>query len=197
MLNIAGYRIPLFSFKGHGKAYESSPKGGDEIDLDSVCFQSVYFDFEKRLTAEEKEKHEYFEKLGHGSNSHILANLLSDDILILTETEDELSRCGDFVRVFPSSHSSPYLQYFETTNYYNLLLDEWEKHFGQNRMEGKSFDSFFLTCFIINIPSDWWMMNILTINFPPSLSPVFLKASNCCDPIVPQGSISTCNVTQY
>jgi len=136
MLNIAGYRIPLFSFKGHSKAYEASPKGGDEIDLDNVCFQSVYFDFEKRLTSEEKEKHEYFEKLGHGSNPHILSNLLSDDILILTETEDELSRCGDFVRVFPSQHSSPYLQYFETTNYYNLLLDEWEKRFGQKRMEG-------------------------------------------------------------
>lgn len=136
MLNIAGYRIPLFGFRGHGKAYEASPKDGDEVDLDSISFQSIYHDFEKRLTSEEKEKHEHFEKLGHGSNPHILSNLLSDDILILTETEDELSRCGDFVRVFPSQHSTPYLQYFESTSYYNLLLDEWERQFGGNRLEG-------------------------------------------------------------
>ncbi len=52
-----------------------------------------------------------------------------DDLRILIETEDENSRRGNFIRVFPNSDTKKYLKYFETTRYYNLLLSEWCRKF--------------------------------------------------------------------
>ena len=54
----------------------------------------------------------------------------------LMESEDELSRCGKFSRVFPAWNSRSYLKYFDSCHYYNLLLTAWEEHFGQRRQTG-------------------------------------------------------------
>lgn len=68
----------------------------------------------------------------------ILSDLTQNDIRILMLSEDELSRCGQFKRVFPSPTSSKYLKYFDRARYYNLLLDAWEQKYHTNRMEGIS-----------------------------------------------------------
>jgi tubulin polyglutamylase TTLL4 len=57
--------------------------------------------------------------------STIFDVLTPDDLRILVETEDENNRRGNFTRIFPSQTSKPYLKYFETTRYYNILLSEW------------------------------------------------------------------------
>lgn len=69
-------------------------------------------------------------------NENILDDLTQNDIRILMISEDELSRKGDFIRVFPSSISSKYLRYFEKPRYYNLLLDAWEQSYQDRRLEG-------------------------------------------------------------
>jgi hypothetical protein len=66
----------------------------------------------------------------------ILSYLTDDDIRQLIESEDELSRCGSFNRVFPSLKSRDYLKYFDFVNYYNILLDNWEQKYYNNREEG-------------------------------------------------------------
>uniref|UniRef100_A0A6G1SA67 Tubulin polyglutamylase TTLL4 n=1 Tax=Aceria tosichella TaxID=561515 RepID=A0A6G1SA67_9ACAR len=66
----------------------------------------------------------------------ILSVLTQSDIRVLMLAEDELSRCGQFKRVYPSATSSQYLKYFDKTRYYNLLLDAWEQRYKDNRMEG-------------------------------------------------------------
>lgn len=70
------------------------------------------------------------------SSDSILSDLTQSDVRVLMLTEDELSRCGQFKRVFPSASSSRYLKYFDKPRYYNLLLDSWEQKYQTNRMEG-------------------------------------------------------------
>lgn len=72
------------------------------------------------------------------SSDSILNDLTQNDIRVLMLTEDELSRCGQFKRVFPSSSSSKYLKYLDKPRYYNLLLDAWEQKYLDNRVEGIS-----------------------------------------------------------
>ena len=63
--------------------------------------------------------------------------LTPDDLRILTESINEDSRKGDFVRVFPSPISHRYHKFFEHPRYYNLLLDQWIAQFGNMESEGK------------------------------------------------------------
>lgn len=70
------------------------------------------------------------------SSDSILNDLTQNDIRVLILAEDELSRSGQFKRVFPSSTSSKYLKYFDKPRYYNLLLDAWERKYKGNRLEG-------------------------------------------------------------
>lgn len=55
---------------------------------------------------------------------------------MLIETEDEFTRRGNFVRVFPNSNSKKYLKYFETPRYYNILLSEWIYKYKNNHDKG-------------------------------------------------------------
>ena len=66
----------------------------------------------------------------------ILCQLTDYDIRQLIEAEDELSRIGSFKRIFPSIQTRKYLKYFDRLFYPNLLLDQWEQHFGDNREKG-------------------------------------------------------------
>ncbi|XP_036831242.1 tubulin polyglutamylase TTLL4 isoform X3 [Oncorhynchus mykiss] len=68
--------------------------------------------------------------------SSILDVLTPEDVRVLAETEDELSRKGEFERVFPSNGSSRYLRFFKQPRYLNILLNQWETKYGQNRREG-------------------------------------------------------------
>lgn len=52
------------------------------------------------------------------------------------DSEDELSRCGDFIRIFPSLKSGECLKYFDHVFYYDILLNIWEQRFHNKREEG-------------------------------------------------------------
>lgn len=77
-----------------------------------------------------------------GHQFSILENLTPNDARILMLSEDELSRCGQFIRVFPSQTSHEYLSLFDKPRYSNLLLDAWERRYNQNRCEGKYNNSY-------------------------------------------------------
>lgn len=63
----------------------------------------------------------------------VLDVLTPEEIRVLAESEDELNRRGEFERVFPSPSSSRYLRFFECPRYLNILLDEWEQKYWNNR----------------------------------------------------------------
>ncbi|KAM8934033.1 tubulin monoglutamylase TTLL4 [Pelodytes ibericus] len=69
----------------------------------------------------------------------ILDHLTPEDVRVLAETEDELSRCGQFERVFPSPISSRYLRFFEQPRYFNILTNQWEQKYYTNRERGRDF----------------------------------------------------------
>ncbi|XP_025051107.1 tubulin polyglutamylase TTLL4 [Alligator sinensis] len=56
----------------------------------------------------------------------VLDVLTPDDVRVLAETEDELSRRGQFERVFPGPGASRYLRFFEQPRYFNILTAQWE-----------------------------------------------------------------------
>lgn len=66
----------------------------------------------------------------------MIDQLNDDDVMHLMESEDELSRCGKFCRVFPASNSRYYLNYFDSCHYYNLLLTAWEERYHKRRQLG-------------------------------------------------------------
>ena len=69
-------------------------------------------------------------------------NLLPDDLRQICLAEDELSRSGSFIRLFPSKISESYLPYFAAAFYRNYLLVEWERRYGDRREEGEFEEPF-------------------------------------------------------
>ncbi|KAK8764216.1 hypothetical protein V5799_033178 [Amblyomma americanum] len=65
----------------------------------------------------------------------ILESLTPDDVRVLVQSEDELSRQGSFKRVFPGGHHSD-VSLLAHRRYYNLLLAAWERRFGLQRHKG-------------------------------------------------------------
>lgn len=86
-----------------------------------------------------EEKHRQFETLflsdGFNACQSIINDLNDDDLCQLMESEDELHRCGQFRRIFPSENARQYLPYFDFPYYYNLLLIIWEERYHQRRGE--------------------------------------------------------------
>jgi len=68
----------------------------------------------------------------------IIDDLMPDDVRQLIIYEDELTQLGEFEKIFPTTKSHQYLQFFDVPRYYNLLFDAWEKKYGKNREEGIS-----------------------------------------------------------
>ncbi|XP_040924828.1 tubulin polyglutamylase TTLL4 isoform X2 [Betta splendens] len=68
----------------------------------------------------------------------VLDVLTPDDVRVLAESEDELSRRGEFERIFPSATSSRYQRFFECPRYLNILLDQWEQKYWSSRTKGLS-----------------------------------------------------------
>lgn len=62
--------------------------------------------------------------------------LTPNDVCVLAESEDEFCRLGDFERIFPSPASTRYLRFFEQPRYLNILLNQWEQKYNQNRSTG-------------------------------------------------------------
>ena len=66
----------------------------------------------------------------------ILEELTPCDIRVLVHSEEELSQCETFERIFPTPDTGDYLQYIDT-NYYDLLLVSWEKRYAKDRQTGR------------------------------------------------------------
>ena len=67
----------------------------------------------------------------------ILADLTPCDVRVLVHSEEELTQCETFERIFPTAETGRYLEYMDT-NYYDLLLLAWERcHGGVNRQRGR------------------------------------------------------------
>ena len=48
-----------------------------------------------------------------------------DDVRILRDTEDEYSRKGSFLRVYPDSDAINYQNHFQLQPYYDRLVSQW------------------------------------------------------------------------
>ncbi|KAL1445070.1 hypothetical protein MTO96_045227 [Rhipicephalus appendiculatus] len=68
--------------------------------------------------------------------SGLLESLTPDDVRVLVQSEDELSRCGSFKRVFPGGRHGD-VTLLAHRRYYNLLLAAWERRFGHQRHKGR------------------------------------------------------------
>ncbi|KAH6938081.1 hypothetical protein HPB50_006659 [Hyalomma asiaticum] len=67
--------------------------------------------------------------------SGLLDSLTPDDVRVLVQSEDELSRCGSFERVFPGGRHGD-VTLLAHRRYYNLLLAAWERRYGHQRHKG-------------------------------------------------------------
>lgn len=133
LLNLAGFRLPSHVPQCVQKELSSSLKIDDHfLTLDVRLFKS-------ELCKEEKLKQEQYFNLERSEYlDRILEKLTPDDIIHLTESEDELSRAHHFERVFPTSTSYSYHKFFAQPQYYVKLLDAWESQYHKNREKGHS-----------------------------------------------------------
>ncbi|XP_018585215.2 tubulin monoglutamylase TTLL4 isoform X1 [Scleropages formosus] len=93
------------------------------------------------LSSDEKIKRAFFLRQPFADQeffSSVLDILTPGDVRVLAESEDELCRRGEFERVFPSPTSSRYMRFFEQPRYLNILLNQWEQKYWQNRSKGIS-----------------------------------------------------------
>ncbi|XP_060848060.1 tubulin monoglutamylase TTLL4-like [Rhopalosiphum padi] len=131
LMNMVGYHIPnKMSYSTHNALLNmlgvKSP----------LCYDKRLYTL--NLSAKEKEKQEYFTNVKSRVEyiDSILDDLLPDDIRHLILYEDELTQSGSFKKVFPSTSSFEYHQYFDGSRYYNMLFDAWECKYSNNRRDG-------------------------------------------------------------
>ena len=122
MLNIVAYRLP-----------NCKSEAGKGTSSKNLCYHKLLNCF--RLSREEKEKQMFFVR--NPETANLLDDLTPDDTRHLIEAEDEYSRRGKFIRIFPSKTSKDYLQLSYDLSYYDHLLHAWELRFSANRSEGK------------------------------------------------------------
>uniref|UniRef100_A0AAY4ATB3 Tubulin tyrosine ligase-like family, member 4 n=1 Tax=Denticeps clupeoides TaxID=299321 RepID=A0AAY4ATB3_9TELE len=133
VLNLAGFVVP--------RREEMRPAacGSTSSSTSSLC-GGVWERSRPELSADEKVKRAFYlsQRFADQLFSSVLDVLTPDDVNVLAEAEDELSRRGEFERVFPSPASSRYLRFFEHPRYLNILLSQWEQKHWQNRSQGVS-----------------------------------------------------------
>ena len=132
VFNIAGYQLPL------NLPYTEIEILAKEFDLNDICqdykLHRISLSFNERQKqyqyASIRDREDYLEE--------IIENLLPDDVRHLISYEDELTQLDKFEKIFPTTNSHEYFQYFESQRYYNLLFDAWEAKYADNRQEGIS-----------------------------------------------------------
>ncbi|KAM4697552.1 tubulin monoglutamylase TTLL4 [Rhinophrynus dorsalis] len=128
LLNLAGFVLPNKGDVCTGRACSSSvslskERGRSSDSLSEEKVKRAYY-----LTHKLPDKDLYATVLDH---------LTPEDVRVLVETEDELSRCGQFERIFPSPISSRYLRFFEQPRYFNILTNQWEQKYYSDRERGR------------------------------------------------------------
>ncbi|KAJ8350731.1 hypothetical protein SKAU_G00258610 [Synaphobranchus kaupii] len=134
VLNLAGIVLP-------------QQEAVDAADTSSSSSSSVCAEvkdsagLESQLAPDEKVKRIHYESQRFADQaflSSVLDVLTPGDVRTLVEAEDELSRCGEFERVFPSPVSLRYMRFFRKSRYLNILLSQWEQRHWANRSQGVS-----------------------------------------------------------
>ncbi|XP_077436667.1 tubulin monoglutamylase TTLL4 isoform X1 [Vanacampus margaritifer] len=131
LLNLAGFRIPdredVVASNGSTSSSDSSLCGASkettnlEISVDEKVKRAFYL------------KHRFADQ---AIQATVLDVLTPNDVRVLAESEDELSRRGGFERIFPSPSSSRYLRFFESPRYFNILVGQWEHKYWNDRTKG-------------------------------------------------------------
>uniref|UniRef100_A0A3B5AL55 Tubulin tyrosine ligase like 4 n=1 Tax=Stegastes partitus TaxID=144197 RepID=A0A3B5AL55_9TELE len=128
LLNLAGFRIPA-------REDVATPCSSASSSTSSLCGGNR--DRSKHeLSADEKVKRAFYLTQRYADQdfvASVLDVLTPEDVRVLAESEDELSRRGEFERIFPSPSSSRYLRFFECPRYLNLLLNQWEQKHWNDR----------------------------------------------------------------
>ena len=68
-------------------------------------------------------------------------DLSVDDLRMLAVSEDELSQCDQWTRIFPTSHTESCLQFYSRIPHRDRLLQSWETQYGgseQSREAGRN-----------------------------------------------------------
>ncbi|XP_077584886.1 tubulin monoglutamylase TTLL4 isoform X2 [Stigmatopora nigra] len=131
LMNMAGFRIP--------QQEDAVALGGSTFS--SNCSLS-YVNKEMtnvEVSVDEKVKRAFYLKQRYADKATlatVLDILTPNDVRVLADSEDELSRCGGFERIFPSPSSSRYLRFFECPRYLSIVLDQWEQKYWNNRTKG-------------------------------------------------------------
>ena len=107
---------------------------GDDPEEDSSGNSSV--DEENTEKEEEENSDSGRGRVLMEGGEDILEDLTPCDVRVLVHSEEELSQCETFERIFPTTETGHYLQYMET-NYYDLLLLAWERRHDKNRQRGR------------------------------------------------------------
>ncbi|KAK5890069.1 hypothetical protein CesoFtcFv8_013636 [Champsocephalus esox] len=131
LLNLAGFRVPQ-------KDDVITPCSSASSSTTSLCGGNRERT-KPDLSADEKVKRAFYLTQRYADQdflSTVLDVLTPEDVCMLTESEDELSRAGQFQRIFPSQSSSRYLRFFECPRYLNVLLNQWEQKYWNNRTKG-------------------------------------------------------------
>ncbi|XP_052461682.1 tubulin monoglutamylase TTLL4-like isoform X1 [Carassius gibelio] len=131
LLNLAGFVLPL--------SEDIAPSNSSSSSATNSLCGVVRERWRSDISTDEKVKRAFYLSQRFGDQDFcatILDVLTPDDVHVLAETEDELSRKGDFERVFPSHASSRYLRFFEQPRYLNILLNQWEQKYWLNRSQG-------------------------------------------------------------
>lgn len=134
LLNIAGYHMcqePTDELNHQLNDWLNSHDKITNMALDKRLYN--FF-----LSKEDKERQEKFQDMKRDAYlREILSDLSSDDVRHLIQAEDELTQSNGFIRLFPTSCTYLYHNFFEAPRYYNFLFDAWENKYENNRNEGK------------------------------------------------------------
>ncbi|VVC44640.1 Hypothetical protein CINCED_3A020272 [Cinara cedri] len=131
LMNMVGYHIPN----------KMSPSTQNTLMKtlgvhSPLCYDKRLYTF--NLSVKEHDKQEYYTNVESRKEyiNSILDDLLPDDVRHLIAYEDELTQVGSFQKVFPTTSSFKYHQYFNGSRYYNMLFDAWECKYSNKREEG-------------------------------------------------------------
>lgn len=158
LFNTAGFLVPQYpnrakstvpSSRGPQSSGTGTPKGSvittktdggfGSDHVENVTDIQLYFNPGIQLSSDEKAKHAYFtQKFAMDSSvaEKILDTLTPDDIRVLMNFEDEVSRKGNLELVFPTENSAKFLKYFALPKFYDLLVLQWVKKYARDPHRG-------------------------------------------------------------
>ena len=127
---MVGYQIPA---NVPGLSLQRLTRRYNELGTSKICQDFQVYD--KQLNQLEKTKHRYYSRKCNRAGNYyvnILEKLTPDGVRHLVLYEDELTHCGAFSKIFPTTQTHKYFRYFKDVSYYNLLLDAWERTHGES-----------------------------------------------------------------